>query len=74
MVFWISMAMAAYILIGLAFAVGVYIQEDGDRNDSEIEFDVFMWPLIVLGALLVLMARCTKLVGDWILRMRSAKP
>ena len=74
MVFWISAAMAAYILIGLAFAIGFYLKEGGDRNDIEITSDVFAWPLIVLGALMMLLARCTKLVGDWILKMRSAEP
>lgn len=72
MLFWISVAVVAYILIGFAFAVGFYIQEDGDRNDSEIEFDVFMWPVVVIAAAVLLVAMGTRKVGDWIIKKKEA--
>jgi hypothetical protein len=72
MAFWISVAMTAYILIGLAFAIGFYIQEDGDRNDSEIIFDVFVWPMVVIAAAVLLVAIGTRKVGDWIIKKKEA--
>jgi hypothetical protein len=72
MLFWIFVALTAYILIGLAFAVGFYIQEDGDRNDSEIMFDVFVWPMVLAAVVALLIAMGTRKVGDWIIKKKEA--
>jgi len=72
MVFWIFVAVVAYIVIGLAFAVGFYIQEDGDRNDSEIMFDVFVWPMVLVAVAALLVAVFTRVVGDWIIKKKEA--
>jgi hypothetical protein len=67
------LAVITYLLIGIAFAVILYVKDNAERDEDLVIFDVFAWPLLVLGALLVLTARCTRIVGDWILRLRSAK-
>ena len=72
MLFWISVAVVAYVLIGFAFAVGVYIQEDGDRNDSEITFDTFMWPIMLVAVVALLIARGAREIGNWIIKKRGA--
>jgi 4-hydroxybenzoate polyprenyltransferase len=72
MLFWISVAVVAYVLIGLAFAIGFYIQEDGDRNDSEIMFDVFVWPMVLAAVVALLIAMGTRKVGNWIIKKKEA--
>lgn len=72
MLFWIFVAVVAYILIGLAFAIGFYIQEDGDRNDSEILFDVFVWPMVLAAVAALLIAMGTRKVGGWIIKKKEA--
>lgn len=67
------LAILAYLLIGVAFAVFYYVRDAAHREEDSIIFDVFAWPLLVLGALLVLLAICTRIIGDWILKLRSAK-
>jgi 4-hydroxybenzoate polyprenyltransferase len=72
MAFWISVAVVAYVLIGFAFAVGFYIQEDGDRNDSEIMFDVFVWPMVLAAVVALLIAMGTRKIGNWIIKKKEA--
>lgn len=67
------LAILAYLLIGVAFAVFYYVRDAANREEDSIIFDVFAWPLLVVGVLLLLLAICTRVIGDWILRLRSAK-
>jgi amino acid transporter len=72
MLFWISVVVVAYVLIGFVFAVGVYIQEDGDRNDSEVTFDTFMWPMVLAAVVALLIARGARKIGNWIIKKKEA--
>lgn len=72
MLFWIFVAVVAYVLIGFVFAVGVYIQEDGDRNDSEVTFDTFMWPMVLAAVVALLIARGARKIGNWIIKKKEA--
>ena len=67
------LATLAYLLIGIAFAVFYYVRDAAHREEDSIIFDVFAWPLLVIGVLLLLLAICTRVIGDWILRLRSDK-
>ena len=71
MVFWISVAVVAYLVIGFAFAVVSYVLEHGDRNDSEIMFDVFVWPMVLAAVVALIVAMGTREVGDWIIKKKG---
>jgi hypothetical protein len=60
-----------YLVIGLIAAVITYVRVDGDREEDDIIFDAFLWPLLILGGVLVLVSKATKWIGDWILARRS---
>jgi len=72
MAVWISVAVAAYLLIGFALAVVSYVLEHGDRNDSEIMFDMFAWPLVLAAVVAMIIAMGTRELGDWIIRKMGA--
>ena len=60
-----------YLVIGLIAAVVTYVRVDGERDEDDIVFDAFLWPLLVLGAVLVVVSKVTKLIGGWILARRA---
>jgi ABC-type molybdate transport system permease subunit len=72
MAVWISVAVVAYLVIGFAFAVVSYVLEHGDRNDSEIMFDVFVWPMVLAAVVALIVAMGTREVGDWIIKKKEA--
>jgi protein-S-isoprenylcysteine O-methyltransferase Ste14 len=71
MVFWISVVVVAYLVIGFVFAVVSYVLEHGDRNDSEIMFDTFAWPLVLAAVVALIVAMGTREVGDWIIKKKG---
>jgi ABC-type molybdate transport system permease subunit len=71
MAVWISVAVMAYLVIGFAFAVVSYVLEHGDRNDSEIMFDVFVWPMVLAAVVALIVAMGTREVGDWIIKKKG---
>jgi len=71
MAIWISVAVVAYLVIGFAFAVVSYVLEHGDRNDNEIMFDVFVWPMVLAAVVALIVAMGTREVGDWIIKKKG---
>lgn len=61
----------AYLVIGLVASIISYVRADGERDEDDIIFDVFLWPLLVLGAVLVLTSKATRWIGGWILARRA---
>lgn len=71
MILSIAFAVLIYVLIGFVFALSVYVTHDGDRNEDDVICDFFLWPILLLGAILVVSAKATKAVGNWILKLRK---
>lgn len=61
----------AYLVIGLVASIISYVRADGERDEDDIIFDIFLWPLLVLGAVLVLASKATRWIGGWILARRA---
>ena len=71
MILSIAVAVLIYVLIGFVFAVSVYVSHDGDRQEDDLICDFFLWPILLLGAILVLSAKVTRSVGNRILKLRK---
>lgn len=71
MILSIAVAVLIYVLIGFVFAVSVYVSHDGDRQEDDVIFDFFLWPILLLGAILVLSAKLIRITGRRILKLRK---